>query len=409
MSTYIHRHLEKIVTEGSEAWPAIMVTGMRHSGKTTMLKTLAEKERRGRAYVSLEDLTVREQAVSDPKGFLQKYRPPVIIDEVQHAPALFTCLKIEIDEHQEPGAFWLCGSQLFRLMRNIPESLAGRVLLLNMTPLSRREAVGADCFPFTPDVGALTAQAEAVPPLSASRLFECVWRGGLPGLPADPADRHHFFMSLVGACIERDVRDIAPGTNVLRFLKFMKSAAARTARPVNCRAMAEEAGTNLATARQWLLILETLGIVFLLHPCSGSALRGTVRTPKLYFADTGLACWLLNWPTPEVAANGSMSGALLETHAVTEIIKNCGNAGIHPFLSFFRDRDGREIELLLERDGCLHPFAIRKTTHPDSRITRGFRVIDKSPLRRGTGAVLCMTDRLFSLDPDNLAVPIWLL
>lgn len=405
---YIARHMEKRILELSRSYSAILLTGPRQSGKTTMLRTLAESENRGREYVSLDDLATRDMAKNDPALFLQLHKPPVLIDEVQYAPELFTYIKIHIDENHNPGDFWMTGSQIFRLMRGVRESLAGRVAILHMSPLSQREITGADCVPFTTDIDTLIPECRKLTPVDTPALFERIWRGSMPGLVSGLySDRSMYYSSYLSTYVERDVRDISGAVDALKFNRFITAAAARTSQLLNFQALAEDADIDVTTSKAWLNILETLGIVFLLHPYSNNVLKRTIKTPKLYFYDTGLVCYLTKWSSPEVALNGAMSGALLENFAVSEIVKGYQNAGLEPFLYFYRDRDAKEIDVILEGDGRLCPLEIKKTAVPDKRIVRTFGVIDKSPLKLGTGAVLCMADRLGAFDRDNLIVPIW--
>lgn len=405
---YIARHMEKRILELSRSYSAILLTGPRQSGKTTMLRTLAESENRGRKYVSLDDLATRDMAKNDPALFLQLHKPPVLIDEVHYAPELFTYIKIHIDENHNPGDFWMTGSQIFRLMRGVQESLAGRVAILHMSPLSQREITGAGCVPFTTDINTLIPECRKLTPVDTPALFERIWRGSMPGLVSGLySDRSMYYSSYLSTYIERDVRDISGAVDALKFNRFITAAAARTSQLLNFQALAEDADIDVTTSKAWLNILETLGIVFLLHPYSNNVLKRTIKTPKLYFYDTGLVCYLTKWSSPEVALNGAMSGALLESFAVSEIIKGYQNAGLEPFLYFYRDRDAKEIDVILEGDGRLCPLEIKKTASPDKRIIRTFGVIDKSPLKLGTGAVLCMADRLGAFDRDNLIIPIW--
>lgn len=407
---YINRHMEARITELSKTWSAVLVTGPRQSGKTTMLKKLAEKENIGRKYVSLDDLHVREMAKTDPKMFLDLYTPPVLIDEVQYAPELFTYIKIYVDEHHHPGDFWLTGSQVFRLMRGIQESMAGRVALLHMSPLSQREIAGNDGVPFSTNFNILLEESKKIKPLGTNEMFERIWTGSMPGLIGRAyTDRSMFYSSYLSTYIERDVRELSGALDALKFTKFITAVAARTAQMVNYHAIAEDADIDQQTAKAWLSILETLGIVFLLHPYSNNVLKRTVKTPKLYFYDTGLVCHLTRWSSPEVTCYGAMSGALLENFAVSEIMKSYQNAGLDPYLNYYRDCDAKEIDVILEEDGKLCPLEIKKTAMPDQRITRTFRLLDKAPLPTGTAAVLCLSDRLGAFDRDNLIVPIWLI
>lgn len=405
---YIARHMEKRIMELSESYSAILLTGPRQSGKTTMLRSLAEKENKGRKYVSLDDLATRDMAKNDPALFLQMHKPPVLIDEVQYAPELFTYIKIHIDEHHNPGDFWMTGSQIFRLMRGVQESLAGRVALLHMSPLSQREIIGADCVPFTTDTETLIEECRKISPVDTPALFERIWRGSMPGIVSGLyPDRNMYYSSYLSTYVERDVRDISGTVNALKFNRFITAVAARTSQLLNYQALAEDAEIDIQTSKAWVNILETLGIIFLLHPYSNNVLKRTIKTPKVYFYDTGLVCYLTKWSSPEVAESGAMSGALLENFTVSEIVKGYQNAGLEPYLYFYRDRDAKEIDVILEGDGKLCPLEIKKTATPDKRIVRTFGVIDKSPLQLGTGAVLCMAEQLGAFDGENLIVPIW--
>lgn len=407
---YMKRHLEQRILELSKSWPAILLTGPRQAGKTTMLQKLAEQEGMGREYVSLDDLSLRDLAKNDPQMFLQLHEPPVIIDEVQYAPELFAYIKIHVDKNHNPGDFWLTGSQIFRLMQGVQESLAGRVALLHMSPLSQRELIGAASVPFTTNFGILASESKELEPVSAPELFQRIWNGAMPGLVSGAyTDRSIYYSSYLSTYLERDVRELSGTIDSLKFHRFITAAAARTSQLVNYKAMADDADIDQLTAKSWLNILETLGIVFLLHPYSNNVLKRTIKTPKLYFYDAGLVCYLTRWSSPEVAESGAMSGALLENFTVSEIVKSYQNAGLEPFIHYYRDKDAKEIDVLIEGDGKLCPVEIKKTAAPDRRIVRTFNVIDRSPLELGTGAVLCMADALGAFDSQNLIIPIWMI
>lgn len=408
--TYIARHMEQKILDLSKSFSALLITGPRQAGKTTMLKELAAREGIGRNYVSLDDLNTRDMAKNDPKLFLQLHKPPIIIDEVQYAPELFTYIKIHVDEHHIPGAFWLTGSQIYRLMRGVQESLAGRVALLHLSPLSQREITGTRAKPFNVDFDTLLAESKTISPVSVSEMYERIWKGCMPGLlSGQQSERDIFYSSYISSYIERDVRELSGTIDALKFNRFVTAAAARCSQLVNYTALAEDADIEIQTAKSWLNILETLGIVFLLHPYSNNVLKRTIRTPKLYFYDTGLVCYLTRWSSAEVAESGAMSGALLENFTVSELMKSYQNVGLTPYLYFYRDRDAKEIDVILEGNGKLFPLEIKKTAMPDKRIVRTFDIIEKSPLERGTGAVLCMAQEFSAFDSENLIVPVWMI
>ena len=406
---YIARHMEKKVLDLSKSFSTLLITGPRQAGKTTMLKELAKREGIGRGYVSLDDLNTRDMAKNDPKLFLQLHKPPVIIDEVQYAPELFTYIKIHVDEHHMPGAFWLTGSQIYRLMRGVQESLAGRVALLHLSPLSQREITGMPAKPFAVDFDTLLAESKTISPVDVPHMYERIWKGCMPGLLSGQIERDIFYSSYLSTYLERDVRELSGAIDALKFNRFVTAAAARCSQLVNYTALAEDADIDIQTAKSWLNILETLGIVFLLHPYSNNVLKRTIRTPKLYFYDTGLVCYLTRWSSAEVAECGAMSGALLENFTVSELMKSYQNEGLSPYLYFYRDRDAKEIDVILEGNGKLYPLEIKKTATPDRRIVRTFDIIEKSPLERGTGAVLCMAQEFSAFDRDDLIVPIWMI
>lgn len=407
--TYIARHMEQKILDLSKFFSALLITGPRQAGKTTMLKELAAREGIGRGYVSLDDLNTRDMAKNDPKLFLQLHKPPVIIDEVQYAPELFSYIKIHVDEHHMPGAFWLTGSQIYRLMRGVQESLAGRVALLHLSPLSQREITGMPARPFMVDFDTLLAESKTISPVSVPDMYERIWKGCMPGLLSGQSERDIFYSSYISTYLERDVRELSGAIDALKFNRFVTAVAARCSQLVNFTALAEDADIDIQTAKSWLNILETLGIVFLLHPYSNNVLKRTIRTPKLYFYDTGLVCYLTRWSSAEVAESGAMSGALLENFTVSELMKSYQNEGLSPYLYFYRDRDAKEIDVLLEGNGKLFPLEIKKTATPDKRIVRTFDVIEKSPLERGTGAVLCMAQEFSAFDRENLIVPVWMI
>lgn len=408
---YITRHMEKPVIELNEQYPVLLLTGPRQVGKTTMLEHLIEVEGKGRKKVSLDDLTLRELAKTDPKMFFQLYQPPLLIDEVQYAPELFPYIKIMVDERHQPGDFWLTGSQLFKMMEGVQESLAGRVALLHLSPLSQSEIMKRPPEPpFSLELPLLSERQNGRQMLNTPEVFQRIHQGGMPALVTGTySNASIFYSSYIDTYMERDVRRLSNDIDSLKFLRFLRSVAARTSQQVNYKGIADDAEIDQTTAKNWLHVLEALGIIFLLEPYSNNVLKRTVSTPKLYFYDSGIVCYLTRWSSPETAMEGAMSGALLENYTVAEIIKTYQNAGQEPFLYYYRDKDAREIDLILERDGKLFPIEIKKMASPPKKLTKVFDLIDKSPLQRGTGAILCMADQLGAFDQNNLIVPISLI
>jgi len=403
--------MEKPVMELNEQYPVLLLTGPRQVGKTTMLEHLIEVEGKGRKKVSLDDLTLRELAKTDPKMFFQLYQPPLLIDEVQYAPELFPYIKIMVDERHQPGDFWLTGSQLFKMMEGVQESLAGRVALLHLSPLSQSEIMKRPPEPpFSLELPLLSERQNGRQMLNTPEVFQHIHQGGMPALVTGTySNAPIFYSSYIDTYMERDVRRLSNDIDSLKFLRFLRSVAARTSQQVNYKGIADDAEIDQTTAKNWLHVLEALGIIFLLEPYSNNVLKRTVSTPKLYFYDSGIVCYLTRWSSPETAMEGAMSGALLENYTVAEIIKTYQNAGQEPFLYYYRDKDAREIDLILERDGKLFPIEIKKMASPPKKLTKVFDLIDKSPLQRGTGAILCMADQLGAFDQNNLIVPISLI
>ena len=406
---YINRAMEATFKRMAQEFSVVLLTGPRQVGKTTMLKRLAEAEDVNREYVTLDDITEREMAKNDPKLFLQLHKPPVFIDEVQYAPELFPYIKIYVDEHQQAGDFWLTGSQIFKLMDGVQESLAGRVCLLHMSPLSQAEACGCTSEPFTVDFERLLMRSKAVAPASIQEVFERIWRGGMPAIVSGvKKEQAAVYSSYISTYIDRDVKEIADRVDSFKFLNFVTVVAALTSQMVNYKTIADAVEISVPTVKNWLNILERLGIIFYLHPYSNNLLKRMVTKPKLYFYDSGLVAYLTKWTDSETLMNGAMSGAILENFVVSEIVKSYQNAGLEPFIYYYRDKDNKEIDIVLERNGTLYPLEVKKTMMPDKRWTNVFGVLDKTSLKRGTGGILCLSDNKFTaFDRDNLIIPVW--
>lgn len=407
---YIKRAMEEAFIKLNKQFPAILITGPRQVGKTTMLQKLMEEENIGRTYITLDDLTERGMAKNDPAMFFQLHKPPLFIDEVQYAPELFPYIKMWVDKHHNPGDFWLTGSQIFKLMRGVQESLAGRVCLLNLFSLSQQEILGNPTTPFEVNFDALLKRQEAIKSVGTPEIYERIFGGGMPALVSGQyTDRRAVYSSYINTYIDRDVKELSGTINPLKFMNFITATAALTGQMLNYKTIADACDIDQTTAKAWLNILETLGIIFYLHPYSNNVLKRTVKTPKLYFYDTGLVCYLTKWSNADTLMSGAMSGALLENFAVSEIVKSYHNVGFEPYIYYYRDKDTKEIDLIIESDGKLYPIEIKKAASPDVRLTRVFGVIDKSPLIRGTGAVLCTAERFSAFNKDNLIVPIWMI
>lgn len=406
--SYISRNLEPVIMQVTKEYPVVLVTGPRQVGKTTMLKKLMEGTDRG--YVSLDDLNERDLAKHDPELFLQIHKPPVMIDEVQYAPELFTYIKIYADSHQEPGEFWLTGSQVFKLMRGVQESLAGRVAVLSMTSLSQAEICGSEMTPLEIDLERLAEREKIRIPADTKEIFTRIYRGSMPSIVSGQnTNSQIFYSSYLSTYIERDVKELSNAIDSLKFLRFMTAVAARCSQMLNISEIAQDADINQKQAKDWLQILETLGIIFYLHPYSNNLLKRLVKTPKLYFYDTGLVCYLTRWSSAEVLESGAMNGAALENYVVSEIAKTYMNFGREPYMYYYRDKDAKEIDVILEHDGIINPIEIKKTSNPGTELTKVFKLLDKASAPRGKGAIVCMKPKVGVIDRDNYVVPIWVI
>lgn len=405
---YITRNLENVVNKVTKEYPVVLVTGPRQVGKTTMLRKLMEGTNRG--YVSLDDLNERNIAKTDPELFLQLHKPPVLIDEVQYAPELFTYIKIQVDKNHESGAFWLTGSQMFEMMRGVQESLAGRVAVLSLSSLSQAEIYGSAAAPFTIDIESLAARKEDRKAADTRDIYERIYRGSMPAIVSGVnSDSQIFYSSYLSTYIERDVRGLSEAIDSLKFLRFITAVAARCGQMLNVAEIAGDADINQVQAKNWLGILETLGIIFYLHPYSNNLLKRLVKTPKLYFYDTGLVCYLTKWSSAETLESGAMNGAILENYVVAEIMKTYLNCGKEPYLYYYRDKDAKEIDIVLEHDGVLNPIEIKKTANPGTELIKVFALLDRSSTPRSNGAVICMKPELSAIDRNNFIVPVWMI
>lgn len=405
---YIARNLEKVVLEVTKEYPVVLVTGSRQVGKTTMLQKLMEGTDRN--YVSLDDLNERNLAKTDPEMFLQLHKPPILIDEVQYAPELFVYIKIHVDKYHNAGDFWLTGSQVFKRMSGIQESLAGRVAVLSLTSLSQAEICGGEMQPFTLDIEKLSARRKERTEADTGVIFDRIFRGSMPAIVSEKnSNSQIFYSSYLTTYIERDVREVSDAIDSLTFLHFITAVAARCGQILNIAEIARDADINQKQAKNWLGVLETLGLIFYLHPYSNNMLKRLVKTPKLYFYDTGLVCYLTKWSSAETLQSGAMNGAILENYVVAEIRKTYLNCGKDPYMYYYRDKDAREIDIILEHDGVLNPIEIKKSANPGSELIKVFKLLDKSSAKRSKGAVVCMKPELSAIDRENYIVPVWMI
>lgn len=405
---YIKRSLEKVVSEVTKEYPVVLVTGPRQVGKTTMLQKLMEGTERD--YVSLDDLNERSLAKNDPELFLQLHKPPILIDEVQYAPELFTYIKIHVDKSHNPGDFWLTGSQVFKLMHGVQESLAGRVAVLPLTSLSQAEICGGQMEPFTIDLESLGNRGKARKPADTREIYDRIFRGSMPAIVSGQNSNNQiFYSSYLATYIERDVKELSDAIDSLKFLQFITAVAARCGQMLNVADIARDADINQKQTKDWLGILETLGIIFYLHPYSNNLLKRLVKTPKLYFYDTGLICYLTKWSNADTLESGAMNGAILENYVVAEIRKTYLNSGKEPFMYYYRDKDAKEIDIVLEHDGVLNPIEIKKSANPGPELVKVFSLLDKSSTPRSKGVVICMKPELSAIDRENYIVPVWMI
>lgn len=408
---FIERDLKSKIIELNKEYSAILITGARQVGKSTLFKNIMEEIHADREIVTLDDLEERALAKKDPAMFLQIHKPPVMIDEVQYAPELFSYIKIAIDRGAAPGSFWLTGSQAFKLMELAQESLAGRVAILRLSSLSQHEAYGnGEDSPFNVRLDDIKDRRKTHAPAAMDEIYKRIWNGGMPGLISGKfTDRDVYYSSYIQTYIERDVSELIRGVDKFLFQDFIRSAASRVGEVMNLHAIASDVGINDDTAKRWLQVLEKSDVITLLRPYSNNALHRTIKAPKLYFFDTGLVAYLTKYSSPEILANGALAGHILENYVVTEIIKSYKNAAKDCLFWYYRDKDNKEIDMILESDGELHPIEIKRSVNPGTEIAGAFKVLDKATVPRGTGAIICMREELSAIDSNTLIVPVWMI
>ncbi|KAF0092042.1 MAG: ATPase [Fusobacteria bacterium] len=403
---FINRALESIVKEVSNTYPVLLVTGPRQIGKTTLLERVAEENRK---YVSLDDPVARRLAKEEPLLFLQRYEPPIIIDEIQYAPELLPYIKLHVDKNKTNGDFWLTGSQMFQMMKDVSESLAGRVGILPMQGLSISELNKLPNEPYTTDTKRLLARSQVAKKMNLHEAYERIYKGSMPALFINEQSVERFYASYVDTYIHRDIRDLTQVADEMQFHRFLTACAARTSQMVNYAELAKDVGITSPTAKKWLSLLITSGIIVLVEPYFNNALKRIVKAPNMYFMDTGLCAYLTRWTSSESLEISAMSGAFFETFVVSEIIKSYLNAGKRAPLFYYRDSDQKEIDLIIEENGLLQPIEIKKSANPKNNSGRHFSILEKTGKVYGSGSIICMSDDLLPINKEVWAVPVWLI
>lgn len=400
---YIKRSLERIITEMSTHFRVVLLTGPRQVGKTTLLQHIEP-----RTYITLDDLNNRIAAEQDPAGFIERLQLPVLIDEIQYAPSLLPYIKIKVDKLKTPGLFWLTGSQQFEVMKNISESLAGRVAVLQLQGISLAEEQNrTEEEAFLPDFKLIQRRRQRAKVLSITEIYQKIWRGSYPDVVSSHAKYWQpFYESYVSTYIQRDIRDYLQIENLAVFHKFMQITATRSGQLVNYRDIAHDVGVSEPTVKSWLNALQASGIIYFLQPYFNNHAKRLIKTPKLYFMDTGLCCFLSGWLTPEVLERGAMNGPILETYVISEIIKSYLGCGRVPRIYFYRDKEKREIDLILEENGVLYPIEIKKTASIKNIDTKNFAVFEQFKEIIGGKTVLCMVESPLSLSNTIEAIPL---
>lgn len=415
----IKRHIEGVVERRSKNSKAILLTGPRQVGKSTLYKHLFGKVNQ----VTFDDDLLLAQAEEDMNLFLLNNPCPLMIDEVQKCPSIFSKLKIVLDNTDEYGNFYLTGSQKLQLMEGVSESLAGRVSIVELEGLSLREIYDVPFSKHFLPTQEYIKEREGAVKNYRKNLWETIHRGSYPELYSNPErEWMDFYQSYVKTYLESDVNKLIRAKNHLTFVKFLTCVAARTGQVVNYANISSEVGVSEVTVKEWISILEKSGIIYILKPYTSSALNRAIRSPKLYFRDTGLCCYLTRWLTPETLKNGAMAGAMFETFVINEILKSYSNEGLeYDFNVFYyngKDKkrkkengeevkvDG-EIDLILQEDGILYPIEIKMSASPKADMASEFDVLDGVPdKKRGMGVIICLYDKKMYLRENLIALPL---
>ncbi len=414
MNPYIKRLLENEIIENSQSFPVILVCGPRQVGKTTILKQLSSRQIN---YVSLDDPLQRKAAKEDPSLFLETYKPPLIIDEIQYATELLPYIKIKVDQIRmdalsqnisTTGLYYLTGSQMFTMMQNVSESLAGRVGIIDMYGLSYSELIGKEQTYFLP-TKEYCQKRETNPRLETPEVFERILRGSFPALyQNENITTEKFYNSYLRTYLERDIRDMVTIKEETKFLTFLSAVAARTGQELNYEHIAKDVEIDTKTVKNWLSLLHTSGLIFLLQPYSNNPTTRAIKAPKLYFSDTGLACYLAGYSDAKTLEKSAINGAIFETYVVMEIVKSFVNANKDPrlYLNFYRDSNQVEIDLTITINNIVYPIEIKKTKSPDKSMLKNFKILRKGEKEIGNGGIICMIEKILPLDEDNIAIPI---
>ena len=409
---YITRNIEQTINRISGQFKVLLLTGARQVGKTTLLKHLAQNS--NRTYVTLDDLAVRSLALSDPALFLQRYTPPLLIDEIQYAPQLLSNIKMYADNGAHNGDIWLTGSQRLPLMQGVTESLAGRVGIIDLQGLSANEINGTDnTEPFLPEVGALFNRMNHAKKQSLKEIYQLIWQGSMPAMyNGGEQDWQSYYASYVQTFLQRDVMKLLQINDEMVFFRFLCAAAGQTGKMINYAELAKAAEISAPTAKQWIKTLEAAGIIYLLQPFMPPGAKYIVKAPKLYFFDTGLAAYLTRWLNADALEAGAASSEFFETWVVMEIYKSYANKGIVPPLYYLRNFNGKEIELIIWQNGTVYPVAIKKSAYP-SKAVKTFAILEPvsadAKIQIGAGGIVCLIDDLLPASDRLYYIPAWVL
>lgn len=395
----IKREIEQKFKNLSKQRKIILLTGVRGVGKSTLVNSIKENNR---MYITLDDLKLRELAEDDPKLFLMNYKRPIIIDEVQYAPNLFSYLKMEVDKTNDKGSIWLTGSQRFELMKNVSESLAGRIAIIELSSLSYAEKKGFKSRLFLPNN--ISYKFTVTP----NEIFDEIFLGGMPEYINDNIDRNVFFNNYITTYLERDVRNLTQVGNLITFKKFLIAVASRNGEVLNYNSICEDVGVDATTVKKWISILEASDIIYLLQPYFNSKLKRSIKSPKIIFLDSGLCSYLCGWNSGENIMNSTVSGHYLETFVISELFKNKRNnlEELNYDIYYYRDRDGKEIDLIISLDNVIYPFEIKKTANPQKSMINNFKVLENKKLNVGNGGLICFYPEIIPLDEKNKSYPI---